>query len=228
MRVVSVAAQYLVGNEAHQSKGRGVQGQVPTAPATPQPPLTEALFLFGGNVFDFLKKRASDVLDIKESFACNHPETLLTRYTCSNGAIQYVMQCLVCKARTSSPIAHSRLTSDQKRHAPDFDDAGRQERRREINHRFEIHRELFNSVAWWRAYNTYLISNEWIDKRAQVLARDRWKCQEKRNGCTVSATEVHHLTYKNVGDEPLEDLLSVCHHCHELITAESRRTWRVL
>lgn len=179
-------------------------------------------------MFDFLKKRSGDVLDIKEAYSCEHDVTILTKYICSNGAIQYVMQCQSCHARVGSPIKHNKLTTWQRNNAPLFDDESRTERRKEVDHAYALHRERFNSAAWWRAYNAYLISNEWIDKRAQVLSRDRWKCQEKRHGCTTSATEVHHLTYKNVGNEPLEDLLSVCHHCHEMITAESRRVWRVL
>lgn len=179
-------------------------------------------------MFDFLKQRTNDSLSIKDEFSCSHPDSILTTYTCSNGAIQYVMQCTTCKARTSSPISHRKLSEQQKRNAPPFDEAGRDERRKEIDHRYAIHRERFNSAAWWRAYNAYLISNAWIDKRTQVLRRDHWTCQENRHGCTITATEVHHLTYKNVGDEPLEDLLSVCHHCHELITKESRTSWRAL
>lgn len=179
-------------------------------------------------MLDFLKRRNDDRLNIKQEFTCKHPGSILTKYICSNNSIQYVMQCTVCKARTSSPISHKSLTTQQRNDAPLFDEVGRSERRKEKYHRYALHREWFNSDAWWKAYKAYLISNEWIDKRQQVLNRDHWKCQERRRGCTLVATEVHHLTYENVGDEPLDDLLSVCHECHELITKESRITWRTL
>ena len=179
-------------------------------------------------MFDFLKKRASDSLDIKAAYACGHNDKRLTKYTCSNGAIQYVMQCRECGSKVGSPIKHAALTTHQRNTAPAFDETTRTARRAEIDHAYALHRERFNSTAWWRAYNAYLISNAWIDKRAQAMNRDNWTCQERRHGCTCDATEVHHLSYTHVGDEPLDDLLSVCHHCHELITAESRRTWRTL
>ncbi len=68
-------------------------------------------------------------------------------------------------------------------------------------------------------YNLHLNSDTWKSKRKLVLQRDNNICQR----CKVSpATEVHHLTYKNLGNEPLEDLLSVCHDCHMVIHQELR------
>lgn len=138
------------------------------------------------------------------------------------------MQCTDCKARTSSPISHRKLTTHQKKYAPPFDQLGRLEVKNEIDHQYALRREQFNSAAWWRVYTSYLNSAEWKDKREKVLQRDEYLCVEHRRGCTRTATEVHHLTYKNVGNEPLEDLSSVCHHCHAEITKDSRREWVTL
>lgn len=60
-------------------------------------------------------------------------------------------------------------------------------------------------------YYTYLMSPEWKAKRAQVLDRDNHICQRCK---TEAASEVHHLSYKNVYNEPLEDLQALCRDCH--------------
>jgi len=43
------------------------------------------------------------------------------------------------------------------------------------------------------------------------MARDNHMCQY----CGGEATEVHHLTYENIGNEPLEDLIAICRLCHK-------------
>ena len=66
----------------------------------------------------------------------------------------------------------------------------------------------------YESYSNYLSSESWRDKRIKVLQRDKYICQ----GCfTQKATEVHHLTYENLYDELLFQLISVCHSCHEKI-----------
>lgn len=69
---------------------------------------------------------------------------------------------------------------------------------------------------FWDKYNTYLKSEEWQKKRKLVLLRDRFLCQS----CYVTpATDVHHLTYDFVGNEPLFSLISLCRGCHDKIHA---------
>lgn len=60
-------------------------------------------------------------------------------------------------------------------------------------------------------YQKYINSEEWVAKRKLVLERARGRCEVCRH---AKATQVHHLTYKNLGDEPLEDLQAVCLSCH--------------
>ncbi len=66
-------------------------------------------------------------------------------------------------------------------------------------------------------YDEYLQSPEWREKRLQVLERDGHTCQV----CCISGrdVEVHHLTYRSLGDEPLEDLITVCKACHHVISS---------
>jgi len=61
--------------------------------------------------------------------------------------------------------------------------------------------------------NVYLKSDEWQRKRYVVLKRDNWQCVY----CGARATQVHHKRYakKNIGNEPIEWLVSVCDTCHD-------------
>jgi 5-methylcytosine-specific restriction endonuclease McrA len=71
----------------------------------------------------------------------------------------------------------------------------------------------------WDEYNQYLNSDKWKLKRRKVLERDNYLCQ----AClTNEAQEVHHLTYENIYDEPLFELISVCKRCHEKIETKKK------
>ena len=67
----------------------------------------------------------------------------------------------------------------------------------------------------WVIYTEYIESGKWQDKRSEVLARDNNRCV-----CGNPATDVHHKTYTNFGDEPISDLIALCRDCHTAITKE--------
>lgn len=69
-------------------------------------------------------------------------------------------------------------------------------------------------------YTAYISSGKWAAKRQQVLARDSNRCQ---TCLSQDDLEVHHKTYERLGDEALEDLITLCHECHEAITTVIRR-----
>lgn len=60
-------------------------------------------------------------------------------------------------------------------------------------------------------YNEYINSDVWRLKRSQRLLMDRHRCFD----CGKKAEHVHHLTYARLGNEPLDDLLSLCSVCHK-------------
>lgn len=64
------------------------------------------------------------------------------------------------------------------------------------------------------SYEEFLESDYWIQVRKRVLARDGFRCQSCDSKKTL---HVHHLTYKNHGQEHehLEDLVTLCARCHE-------------
>lgn len=60
----------------------------------------------------------------------------------------------------------------------------------------------------------YFQSAEWNAKRLEVLKASDGTCQM----CGAkSHLHVHHITYANLGAEPLTDLATVCQSCHTLI-----------
>lgn len=63
------------------------------------------------------------------------------------------------------------------------------------------------------AYEAYLKSPTWAEKRQAKLAEAGYKCQDCR--CD-ERLEVHHLTYERLGFERLTDLQVLCHWCHML------------
>lgn len=76
------------------------------------------------------------------------------------------------------------------------------------------------SIDWWARYSEYLCSEEWHEKRESVLRRDGWRC------VITSETErlhVHHISYKNVGQELPEDLVTVSKRVHDIIHEPSHR-----
>ena len=61
-----------------------------------------------------------------------------------------------------------------------------------------------------KSYSQYLSSKRWKEKRKQVIERQK-KCQR----CDATKNlHVHHVTYKNIGNELDEDLLLLCRSCH--------------
>jgi hypothetical protein len=56
-----------------------------------------------------------------------------------------------------------------------------------------------------------LKSDAWLEKRDEVLRRDRYACR-----CGRRADDVHHKTYDRIFNEEMDDLVSICRGCHEL------------
>ena len=86
--------------------------------------------------------------------------------------------------------------------------------------RHQAERNAQYHADWWTRYNQYLASPAWQQKRALVLQRDNFLCQACR---LAKASEVHHLSYAHLGNEPLVELVAVCRDCHNGITAMDRR-----
>jgi len=94
----------------------------------------------------------------------------------------------------------------------------RTERRNELYKALAKAREEMTEIArseeeneWRTRYELHLKSSAWQEKRRLVIKR----CGNLCEGCrTYAVDEIHHLTYKNLGDELLFQLVGLCSLCH--------------
>ena len=69
----------------------------------------------------------------------------------------------------------------------------------------------------WRGridYHTYLRSPAWAAKRARVLRRAGYRCEQCGSHRML---QVHHKTYKRLGHEWMRDLVALCADCHKWV-----------
>jgi len=160
---------------------------------------------------------------LDEEFQCEHAATEIRYKVDSLGRRFYVRQCFACGAQAGSAIPYADVPN--RNGMPAFDDGlrdswwkRRQVRQHELAAEWEAARaeqQQQQNADWWARYSEYLQSPAWAARRTEVLMRDDCQCQAGYPSCLIRATEVHHLSYKHAFDEPLFDLVSVCHPCHE-------------
>jgi 5-methylcytosine-specific restriction endonuclease McrA len=145
---------------------------------------------------------------------CNECNFKYVKQQKSNGDFMLKKQCAECGQDSGKQYSFSEVGGrEYVLKLKEFDSGklnGYYERQRQqwINKKQEERQEFFDE------YNIYLSSSQWREKRQQVLKRDDYVCQ----GCLKSrATEVHHLTYNNVYNELLFQLISLCGNCHRII-----------
>lgn len=63
----------------------------------------------------------------------------------------------------------------------------------------------------FRSYKDYINSPEWKDLKVKIGNLRGYKCEICSN---TQNLQLHHKTYANLYDEPLEDLQLVCGGCH--------------
>lgn len=159
---------------------------------------------------------------VEEEFDCQHEGQDIRRRMCSNGTMQYVMQCLEC-GKTFQPLSHGRLTAEQRAAVRPVDDslatAWYELKRARLLELRQAQRKV-DHAQWQMRSAEYRRSPIWKAKRDQVFRRDGYVCQ----ACLeAQATEVHHTAYGYPeGYEPLYTLYSVCRPCHERITQMDR------
>lgn len=150
-------------------------------------------------------------------FTCEHSESELRVRSVRGGAKQYVKQCLRCGDAVSNPIkAEAALELNGGNPLPQFDDQLQAAWSKVVNES-AARIKCADDSAFWSAYDDYLASAEWQEKRRKVFARAHGICE----GCGESdASEVHHISYAHVGAEFLFELVAVCKACHDRIHPE--------
>jgi hypothetical protein len=154
-------------------------------------------------------------------WTCAHVDEAARIRTLSNGSTTYWWQCTRCGS--GRPIKRIERQSVASVSAWDDQIADRwyQDRQAEAQE-LSQQRRTVERESWFEEHSEYLRSAAWKAKRVRVLARDKYRCQAGLIGCTVEASQVHHLTYAHWRNEPLFDLIAVCQECHIQITRMDR------
>jgi hypothetical protein len=161
----------------------------------------------------FQEKRDEAWAEHRERFACDHGETELRRRKVKGGQYHYVRQCLECGDAQSQPFAKAKAIELNGGHEPpDFDDEIKETWERREKESSDLITEAFGTQAFFADYGPYLKSEAWAKRRALVMKRAGGTCE----GCgEAAAAEVHHRSYKHVGNEFLFELVALCKPCHD-------------
>ena len=143
---------------------------------------------------------------------CNNPSSRKVIYYMKDNRPSIREQCSNCgKLLRGKAIAFNSVNDNDLNY---FNDGLLQIRESEIEFLkkdFE-QKKIYNfTLRYHKGYIDYLKSEEWKVLREKILTRDNFICQKCKH---EKATSVHHLTYKRLGRELLEDLISVCRSCH--------------
>lgn len=63
------------------------------------------------------------------------------------------------------------------------------------------------------SYETYITSLAWASRKRLYFERHFKKCR----ACKAKSVHLHHLSYRNLGNEPDKDLIALCGFCHQKI-----------
>lgn len=151
--------------------------------------------------------------------------------TICDGTSRVVLQCMRCGRASeqmkmaSYDVAALPLFDEKLR--DDFANSARKQERIRIQCEAELG-ERRKADYFWDAYNAYLRSDRWREKRQAVMGRAKGLCEARLEGCEDFAAQVHHLTYDHCPakhadfEEPIWELRAVCERCHKRLTEMSR------
>lgn len=144
---------------------------------------------------------------------CQHVVTSIRWRTIAGGTRRPERQCLACGVSASGSLPRGSWKPEDVEGEWDVELVARVEAERKS--RFaQVQAGREGSDEWWARYDAHLKTEKWASLRARVLARAQGRCE----GCdSDTAVEVHHLTYKHLGDEFLWELQAVCRSCHDRI-----------
>lgn len=131
-----------------------------------------------------------------------------------NDTLRFVEQCLVCGREVRSFKKQDLLRQGKfPNRLPAWDDEIQKRYWEWRNRAFEQKREA-ESEAFWERHSEHMKSAKWRLLRVKVFRR----CNNICEGCgDRQAVQVHHLSYRHLGDELLFELAAVCLECHEKI-----------
>lgn len=144
---------------------------------------------------------------------CPHSDTVVRKKIASNGQQWFWNQCIRCGAKAGKRLSAKSIAEPSE--VPEFDgelpERVWKEFHARILEREELERERLKKL-WKQRYDEYLETDEWKVRRELVILRSQGICE----GCRRNrASQVHHTTYQNVGEEFLFELVAVCRDCHD-------------
>lgn len=145
---------------------------------------------------------------------CKNHNFVYAKQQKSNGDWMLKMQCFECGQHSGKTYKFELIGGKNNLiSVPIFDEEKlRQFYDGQIMERNKIYQSELDEKR--KEYYAYLQTDKWRNKRGKVLSRDNNTCQ----AClTNKASDVHHLTYKHIYNEPLFDLVAICRPCHEKI-----------
>lgn len=151
------------------------------------------------------------VLEISDRQQCAHKKQVLAKMIDKSGRELFRTQCTNCGR--AEPVSARELNEFSKSCAVPINEKLSSEYWQRVTTNENKKREE-HAKKWWKWYSDYLRSGTWARRRQAVIKRAGGVCE----ACgSEKAEQVHHLTYQNVGREPLFELVAVCRACHEQI-----------
>lgn len=131
----------------------------------------------------------------------------------NDNLIKIYKQCMNCGgAFKTKPLSHKKFSKEIRAEFSNSKfEEWKEDRALENKYLWEFINQSNYESSDYAKYINYLSSKEWKIKRDKVFERDLYICQECKSR---NAEQVHHITYNNLFDEPLVDLVSVCKDCH--------------
>lgn len=145
---------------------------------------------------------------------CDH-EYILVLFELSNGGTQLREYCKKCHHRKKGALKQAdyhlgEVPRKKEEEYKKFIEAREEEDRPEFESLINWLREL-KQLTYIQGYKDYINSDQWMDRRDEVLKRDNHTCQI----CGDEAEQVHHLTYAHFRSEYDFELVSLCRTCHQ-------------
>ncbi|MGR3557184.1 MAG: HNH endonuclease [Sagittula sp.] len=171
---------------------------------------------------DLAERYAKEVGALK-AIECQHEQTQFRRGFNKGGGPIVKKQCLSCGLLVGNPVSRTPetdlLDEIDEAHNPAYEAKRKCEwdelRRRYVALQESRWRGSAQGKSYFqRSHANYLNSPEWAERRLQVMDRANSLCE----GCRKTrASEVHHLSYRNWGNEFLFELVALCGDCHDRI-----------
>lgn len=148
---------------------------------------------------------------LKSGDCCRNPFNIVVHEHLDHFSSRVFYQCTSCGYVNRTNCFDSKTYSELIE--AEFDEhhfANRKLKKDEEYATLQRRHESYKNSKYYKYYE-YLKSDEWRAKRDLVLQRDNFTCQKCK---LVPADDVHHITYRSIFKELLDDLISVCRDCH--------------